>query len=171
MTCALANVFCKKVNCAEPLLLQYDVDLTITGHMHAYERIHPVANGEVTVNPVHFHEFSRVDVYYSIGKGPVHVMQGHAGGMQFERWISPIPAWSAYRMANGIVMADTSSVDAYGLPKANLPEAYNYSHTFGFGYITVHNASHLHYQAIPNVDGVKNHDEFWIVKERSLASL
>jgi hypothetical protein len=35
----------------EALCLQYDVDMTLTGHMHAYERVHPVKSGEVTVFP------------------------------------------------------------------------------------------------------------------------
>eukprot|EP00981_Chlorochromonas_danica_P002541 scaffold487_cov178-Ochromonas_danica.AAC.29 len=188
----------------EPLLLQYDVDLTITGHMHAYERIHPVENGQVTVFPTHFHDgqepllqsakgvirkSGRPDVYYSKGKGPVHVMQGHAGGMQAERWISPTPAWSAYRMADGIVMPSLNVSAPYGdlfydlsdnskqtydmlddlplFPKAlDIDwDNFNYSHSFGFGLITAFNASHLHFQSIPNVDGLMNHDEFWIVKQ------
>ena len=36
----------------EPLLVQYDVDLTVTGHMHCYERIHPSLDSTVTVFPV-----------------------------------------------------------------------------------------------------------------------
>ena len=31
----------------EPLMLENDVDLVISGHMHAYERIHPVDNYQV----------------------------------------------------------------------------------------------------------------------------
>jgi len=184
----------------EPILLEFDVDLTITGHMHAYERIHPVANGKVTVWPdklresnsshsLNTNKFGRTDVYYSKGKGPVHVMQGHAGGMQAERWISPTPEWSAFRMADGIVMPNLKGEDIYAdyfydltddsnqsLEEVeNLPLFprnlsldlfnYNYSHTYGFGLITAYNATHLHYEAIPNVDGKRNHDEFWIVKE------
>jgi hypothetical protein len=187
----------------EPILLEFDVDATVTGHMHAYERIHPVQNGLVTVQPTHFREGSpdlkrpqgvraqaRPDVYYSKGKGPVHIMQGHAGGMQFERWTSPTPKWSAFRMANGLVMPSLKDSEPYGEQffdltdtssqtadmMADLPlfpkamsinnDGFNYSHTYGFGVFTSFNASHLHYQAIPNVDGLTNHDEFWIVKQR-----
>ena len=105
----------------EETLLRYDVDLTITGHMHCYERVHPVKGGEVTVWPqkqllsppappgvaATTAEAKEVemDVYYlsESGTGPVHVVQGHAGGMQAERWLQPQPMWSAVRMANGYV--------------------------------------------------------------------
>lgn len=185
----------------ESLLLEFDVDLTIAGHMHAYERIHPVRGGEVSVYPVKQKMAStplggrEVDVYYSKGLGPVHCMQGHAGGVQAERWTQPPPAWSAFRMADGIVPRNTSDnglrswfhehglgvvdlsdettyteTQLHDLPLLNpiddIVPGYNYSHTFGFGFITTVNATHLHYQAIPNVDGLRNHDEFWIVKER-----
>lgn len=183
----------------ESLLLEFDVDLAITGHMHAYERIHPVNGGAVSVYPVKQKMntlLKEVDVYYSKGKGPVHVMQGHAGGFQAERWTQPPPAWSAYRMADGILPRNSSDnglrkwFHEHGLGELDLSDetsftelqlrdlplvpsiddlksSYNYSHTFGFGYITALNATHLHYQAIPNVDmpSLRNHDEFWIVKE------
>lgn len=136
-----------------------------------------------------------VDVYYSQGKGPVHVMQGHAGAFQVERWMQPAPAWSAFRMANGFIPKNDSAEDnaAHWLaahdfvvdftdetpltytqlkdlpmfaPKPEIAVNYNYSHTFGFGFITAKNATHLHYIAIPNVDGLVNHDEFWVVKRQ-----
>ena len=64
--------------------------------MHAYERVHPVKAGVVTVYPISTvteggeggsERGSRraADVYQSFGYGPVHVVQGHAGGMQAER--------------------------------------------------------------------------------------
>ena len=36
----------------EAILLKYDVDLTVTGHMHLYERVHPSNNLIPTVLPV-----------------------------------------------------------------------------------------------------------------------
>lgn len=97
----------------ESLVLRYDVDLVISGHMHAYERVHPVAGGEVTVWPVKGDSIGtrRTDVYHSLGKGPVHIMQGHAGGMQFERWKQPQPSWSAIRMANGYIVRNRTSAE------------------------------------------------------------
>jgi hypothetical protein len=58
----------------EALFLQYDVDLVLAGHLHVYERINPVQKGEVTVFPDR-HRIAGVDVYYSTGKGPVHIVQ------------------------------------------------------------------------------------------------
>jgi hypothetical protein len=60
----------------EPLLLKFGVDLTITGHMHVYERIHPVNNGTVVQLPT-----GTPNVYTS-PKAPMHVVVGTAGAMQ-----------------------------------------------------------------------------------------
>lgn len=182
----------------EDILLQYDVDLTITGHLHGYERVHPVKAGQVTVYPTK-HLYDRVDVYRASGFGPVHIMQGHAGGMQFERVVQPQPDWSAIRFADGILfpnlsrsavaewesihmkeidLSDNTNMD-YELI-ADLPlftkeeerkspfDDYNYSHSYGFGYITVYNRTHLHYSTIPISETNRTVDEFWIVKEHSI---
>ncbi len=95
----------------EALVLKYDVDLVISGHLHGYERVHPVAAGAVTVWPVKGPtlETRHTDMYYAAGKGPVHIMQGHAGGMQFERWNHPQPSWSAIRMANGYIVGNLTA--------------------------------------------------------------
>ena len=72
---AFGNKFQQAV---EPLVLKYDVDLVIQGHMHAYERVHPNVGGVVSVQPEHMHNGhgKMVDVYNSEGKGPVYVVQG-----------------------------------------------------------------------------------------------
>ena len=203
-------------NLLEDILIEYDVDLTITGHMHAYERIHPVKDGVVTVQPTQ--EFKimgskeeknlsirKIDKYHSTGFGPVHLMQGHAGGMQFERWVQPQPDWSAFRMANGLIAPNVSfdhsvrgewnqrfpsqTLDLFNDINCFLPEnsqmcelyqqlplltqreidlsfnGYNYSSTYGFGYIQAINSTHLLYEMIPNVDGLLNHDNFYIIKD------
>ena len=161
----------------EDILLEYDVDLTITGHMHAYERVHPVKQGEVTLYPTKEHMINhdtkkivKTDVYRGSNFGPVHIMQGFTGGMQAERFVQPQPAWSAFRMADGIIppnitrdaMAEIQWLSQHKDIKfkvdfsdnsetpveliADLPILsdrarelsinYNYSHTYGFGYIT-----------------------------------
>lgn len=217
----------------EDILLEYDVDLTITGHMHAYERVHPVYKGEVSVLPVKQSDGKSglgrsVDTYYATGKGPVHVMQGHAGGMQFERFLQPAPAWSAVRLANGLygpnishdasieaswrdlvdrkrknhangrnvrlnlnddlncvdeanaelcsMYADlplfsTGELKAIDIGDHNISLNYNYSHTYGFGYITAVNRTHMLYEMVPNVDGLWNNDKFWIVKDHQAPSV
>lgn len=74
----------------ESTFLQYDVDLVVTGHLHVYERIHPVKGGIVTVFPTKCQiNSTAVDIYFSDGLGPVYVVQGNTGAMQSERWIQP----------------------------------------------------------------------------------
>ena len=100
----------------EDIVVQYDVDLLVAGHMHAYERVHPVNKGEVTCYP---EADGDVDVYHSEGKGPVYVVQGNAGGMQFETFVQPAPSWSAVRMANGFLPPNRTQevLDSEGPPK------------------------------------------------------
>lgn len=162
----------------EPLMLQYDVDLVLQGHMHAYERIHPVNNGEVTVQPskIPAHEVSEldaiknrprpslgVDVYESQGKGPVYVVQGNTGAMQFERWENPQPDWSAIRFANGYIPPrDHASLEGSQQLKGLVLDS-NYTDTFGVGIMTLYNSTHMYYRNYP-VSGTIGVDEFWVVK-------
>lgn len=149
----------------EPIFLQYDVDLVIQGHMHAYERIHPVENGIVTVPPSVYHPSlgKRVDMYHSEGKGPVYVVQGNTGAMQFEKWIHPQPEWSAIRFANGFIPPrDITTPEGSEMLQGLILES-NYTDTFGLGIATFSNSTHLHYESIP-VTGSIGTDEFWIVK-------
>jgi len=65
----------------ESLLLEYGVDVAITGHVHAYERSRPVFNN--TLNAC----------------GPVHIGVGDSGayGGPHTGWHDPQPEWSAFR--------------------------------------------------------------------------
>ena len=147
----------------EDLVIRYDVDLLLAGHMHSYERVHPVRGGEVTAYPSS-QQVNGADVYFSEGKGPVYVIQGNAGGMQAERWAQPAPAWSALRFANGFVTPNvTSGVSSDGLEQSSLPDDYEYANTFGFGVVTAHNATHLEYEVVP-VSGDIGVDNFFVVK-------
>jgi len=153
----------------EDLVNAYDVDLIVVGHMHCYERVHPVSKGAVTSLPVEG-KFGRPDVYYSTGKGPVHVIQGNTGGMQFESWVQPQPAWSAKRFANGYIprnKTDAKLVSVEGgvqLSHPDLPQNFNYSNTYGFGVITAWNRTHMQYKAVADTESIVGTDEFWIVK-------
>ncbi len=183
----------------EATVLAYDVDLVITGHMHGYERVHPMKEGAVTVYPEKGPTIAtrRTDVYHALGKGPVHIMQGHAGGMQGERWLQPQPDYSAFRMSNGYVVPNRTRADAKeaggymihngrpvdlsdtslqtaaelsGFP-LQLPDFthFNYTDTYGFGVITAANSTHLHFQSVSDTDSHIASDEFWIVKDRRAA--
>jgi hypothetical protein len=153
-------------NAMEPLVLKYDVDLVLQGHVHAYERIHPSVNGDVTVYPKHTYSKENnkfIDTYYSEGKGPVYVVQGNTGAMQFETWTHPKPDWSAVRFANGYqppmdVLSQEGKKNVEGIILES-----NYTDTFGFGVATFVNSTHLHYSCIP-VTGTIGTDDFWIVK-------
>lgn len=82
----------------EPLLLEAQVDVMITGHEHGYERIHPTRNGTVVSWPRLVSNGSNpVDVYQN-PKAPLGVMVGSAGGLQEDHWIVPRPQWSAFRV-------------------------------------------------------------------------
>lgn len=158
----------------EAMLNSYGVDLVVVGHMHAYERVHPVQNGEVTVQPTSEAwgpSGEKVDVYTSRGQGPVQVVQGNSGAMQEESWDQPQPVWSAFRCANGYVPKSESSSQSLdhaleleldgGL--SNRVRDYDYKDTYGFGLVTFSNATHLQYRSIP-ITGTVGYDEFWIVK-------
>lgn len=153
----------------EAILIQYDVDLTITGHMHGYERIHPVQNGIVTAYPTMNQD--GIDVYYSTGKGPVHIMQGHAGAMQEEKFQQPQPDWSAFRMADGFVFQNKTSDSKFErLSKLKKYKdirdsgSYDYKDTYGFGVATFANSTHMFYKTVPVTNSELGVDTFVIIK-------
>eukprot|EP01114_Cavostelium_apophysatum_P012731 TRINITY_DN2915_c0_g1_i2.p1 TRINITY_DN2915_c0_g1~~TRINITY_DN2915_c0_g1_i2.p1 ORF type:complete len:253 (+),score=25.47 TRINITY_DN2915_c0_g1_i2:509-1267(+) len=67
----------------EDLLNKYNVDLVLSGHIHAYERTTPMYNFEPNPN------------------GPVYIVNGCGGNREglYGRW-HPKPSWSAYREAH-----------------------------------------------------------------------
>jgi hypothetical protein len=145
----------------------------IQGHMHAYERMHPSVNGAAITYPEKLAVPSssgqeegeqEVDVYHSQGKGPVYVVQGNTGALQFERWANPKPDWSALRFANGFIPpADVTQDPAEAERLQGLVLESNYTDTFGFGVMTAFNATHMQYKVVP-VSGTLGTDEFWVVK-------
>jgi len=68
----------------EPLLYKHGVDLVVNGHVHAYERSHPVFN--YTVDPC----------------GVTHLVVGDGGNYEGPSlpWKDPQPSWSAFREAS-----------------------------------------------------------------------
>jgi len=69
----------------EPLFLKYNVDLYMSGHVHAYERQYPVCNGALQqsnyVNPT----------------CPVHIVNGAAGNIEGHTGFGSQRDWNAYR--------------------------------------------------------------------------
>lgn len=65
----------------ESILYRYHVDLVLSGHVHAYERSHPVFKGKL--NPA----------------APRYIVIGDAGNREglAKKYIDPQPHWSAFR--------------------------------------------------------------------------
>ncbi|GAB9470304.1 hypothetical protein Gpo141_00007554, partial [Globisporangium polare] len=68
----------------EDVLFQYQVDLVLAGHVHAYERSFPVYKEDVRKDGI---------IYVVLGGG------GNREGLA-SKFIQPQPAWSAYRAAH-----------------------------------------------------------------------
>ena len=137
------------------------MDLTLAGHVHSYERIHPNRNGTVLDLP----DAAVADrVQYTTPRAPVHVVQGTAGALQEETWAAPSPTWSAARFANG-----RNNVTGRGTLE-------HYESTFGFGRLHAVNGTHWRYMfeplAPPWPDGAASdtslQDDFWIVKHPAM---
>jgi len=71
----------------EKMLIDYKVDVAITGHDHGYERSYPVFNETVKNNHIS---------HYEDPKYPIHILAG-VGGATADPWIDPRPEWSARR--------------------------------------------------------------------------
>lgn len=98
----------------EPLFEEFGVDLYLCGHMHAYERVHPLWNGTTQYNATSQHQ------EYINPRGTAHAMQGTAGVFTDHKWIQPTPSWSAVRL----------SYFGYGRLSINATHVhYEYEHT------------------------------------------
>ena len=83
----------------EPILLQAQVDVMMTGHEHGYERIHPAANGSVVSRPSPGGNSTTATHVYRKPAAPLGLMAGSAGGLQSDSWVNPQPDWSAFRVS------------------------------------------------------------------------
>lgn len=131
----------------EPLLAQFKVDVVITGHMHVYERTHPVVNGTVTNLPsgsIPTPSGGPAADVYTNPSAPIHLTVGSAGAMQADSWVSPIPAWSAAR-------------------------ALDWFNSYGYGALTAFNATHLNFRFRPLTEAPgavpSTADSFWIIRQ------
>lgn len=74
-----------------PLMMQYAVDLVVSGHCHVYERTYPV--NPLTGVPVQ----SNSSVFVNPGV-PVIATIGTGGAIYPDSWVQPQPDWSAVRL-------------------------------------------------------------------------
>lgn len=83
-----------------PLLIEYQVQLVITGHMHVYERVF-YDNTTTVIN----------NTYVNI-HSPVIVVQGTGGSFDHDKWVDPQPWWSKSRALEYGYGRLTVSIDA-----------------------------------------------------------
>lgn len=117
-----------------PLFARYGVSLVLTGHMHAYERTHPVLNGTVVSQPRANAAPGGADVY-DAPRAPAYLVIGSAGALIEESWVDPKPTWSASRHT-----------------------------VYGYGRVTAHNASALQFEFLPTAEGGRAADEMWVLQ-------
>ena len=79
----------------EPLFLGR-VDLVLSGHIHSFDRTHPVHNGTV-IGPV---PPANASIYVDAA-APLYVCAGTSGALPENVFVEPPPAWSAVRR-NGV---------------------------------------------------------------------
>ena len=80
----------------EQLMQRHNVDLYVSGHMHVYERTHPVFQGKRTDEPV---ADSVTRHTYKDPKSPIHIVTG-AAGCEYDVPVipeTPAPAYTAVR--------------------------------------------------------------------------
>ncbi len=107
----------------EDILLDGGVDMYIAGHIHWYERLLPLAHGEVQ------HAAVRDNHTYAATAGSmVHIINGGAGNMESHSQLKP------------------------GQAPANITALLDNEH-YGFGRLTVHNSSVLGWQYVHGDDG------------------
>ena len=84
----------------EALLYSYSVDLVLSGHVHAYERVRPVYDGCLDAC------------------GPVYLNLGDGGNREgaYVPWLEPQPPWSAFRESSfgaGLLRLENSTHAKY----------------------------------------------------------
>ncbi|EAS07360.2 ser/thr phosphatase family protein (macronuclear) [Tetrahymena thermophila SB210] len=123
----------------ENVLLNHKVDIYLSGHIHAYERIHPIKNGQLQFKENSQCSFNKCSVY-NLPQAPVYVVDG-TGGTKHSFFQD-----SGYE----------------GHPKFTASS----DRHLGFSTITVKNNTHLHFQHILS-DTFQVFDEFYIYKPDS----
>ena len=131
----------------EPLLGAFQVDLAIVGHVHKYER---------TCRMVAAGRCARLGEH-----GTVHLVLG-AAGEPFQTGCDGCSAWEHVAVVEGRGMQRRAG----GSARQFAAPAWSKFRTtaFGYGVMTVHNASALQVEFITPKDGDTVHDSVWILK-------
>ena len=120
----------------EGIFSAFHVDVVINGHIHMYERTHPVHKGEVAEYPTKGPDGIAT---YLKPSAPLYVMVGSGGGApEVDEWIEPQPKWSAYRVELAL-------------------------ESYGYGRLQVRNSTHLDFH-FASVNSTKTLDAFRIIK-------
>ena len=103
--------------------------------MSSTERIHPQFNGTVATLPVNQGTGPAANTYVD-PQAPLYVLQGTSGAFQKEKFVDPLPAWSAFAK-NG---------------------------AYGYGIMTIDGAKQLEYTFVDTNGGVQ--DAWRIIKTK-----
>lgn len=128
----------------EPLLQQFEVDLVVVGHVHKYERTcRMAASGRCAGEHEH---------------GTVHLVLG-AAGEPFQTGCDGCSAWEHVAVEEGGQQRGGGPARQFAAPAWSAFRSLE----FGYGLLTLHNASALQVQYVGAKDDVV-HDSVWIVK-------
>ena len=138
----------------EPLLYNASVDIVLSGHVHAYERTHPVYNGE--------HEPCGGIVYLNLGDG------GNREGA-YVPWLEPQPSWSAFRESSfgvGLLTFENATHASYNWTRSACGTTNATEHHMGLN-DPKHCATVTPYGADNAVDPYAWTDKVWIVRREA----
>lgn len=118
----------------EPILLEYKVDMYLSGHIHWYERLYPLNNDTIVTSDI----IDKNTFKTGTGSSLTHVINGMAGNIESHSELS-----SGESILNITVVLDTTH--------------------YGFSKLTFHDAKTASWQFIKGDDGSVG-DEFTMVK-------
>jgi hypothetical protein len=123
-------------NAFEPLLLQYNVDAYLSGHIHWYERLLPLGrNGTIDTSSI----VNNNTYYTGTGKSLTHVINGMAGNIESHSTLGTLPLLNITTVLN--------------------------QKDYGFSTMTFHNASVATWQFVKG-DGSGIGDELTLLKKK-----
>ena len=124
----------------EPLMLKYGVDLYFAGHEHNYETTMPIKNCSMGSSGCY------IGTNYTEPKAPIHCVCGNGGVGGGDNFGDNWAPWTRKQLG-----ADTPGdcTDLNNTP----PTASNGGCSAGYGRVTLHNATHMSYSYVLNING------------------